>query len=201
MLGRPIYAYRRGTLNPRRRILVVGNIHGDEPAGDRVVAGLLRQLGMLHVEVWLLPSINPDGTAAGRHGNAHGVDLNRNFPFRWQAQHADSRHDGGPYAASEPETRAYMAFVQAYRFQTVVIFHQPLGCVDYSNSLPQLTQRMAAVLGEATCTLGSHSGSNAGWTQAVVPGSVVLTVELPARAGDRLVGRAVTGVRQVASLR
>ncbi len=201
VLGRPIYAYRRGTLNARRRILVVGNIHGDEPAGDRVVAALLRQLGMLHVEVWLLPSINPDGTAAGRHGNAHGVDLNRNFPSRWQPQHADARHDSGPYAASEPETRAYMAFVRTYRFQTVVIFHQPFGCVDYSNSLRQLSDRMAAVLGEPTCTLGSQSGSNAGWTQAVIPGSVALTVEFPATAGTALITRAVIGVRQVASLR
>src|SRR5207344_1538040 len=31
-------------------------------------------------EIWILPSMNPDGTALNRRYNANNVDLNRDFP-------------------------------------------------------------------------------------------------------------------------
>jgi predicted deacylase len=64
------------------RVLVVGAIHGDEPAGIAVVRALERTHP--RAELWLVPVLNPDGLAAGTRGNAHGVDLNRNFPSLWQ---------------------------------------------------------------------------------------------------------------------
>ena len=58
--------------------------------------------------LWLIEDANPDGTAAAnQHWNAHGVDLNRNFPYRWQPQ--DGVYESGPGPASEPETQAIAA--------------------------------------------------------------------------------------------
>ncbi|MFZ0323119.1 MAG: hypothetical protein WAN48_03185, partial [Actinomycetes bacterium] len=37
VLGRPIYAYRLGHANATSRYLVLGCMHGDEPAGNAVV--------------------------------------------------------------------------------------------------------------------------------------------------------------------
>ncbi len=73
-----------------RRVLVVGCIHGDECAGTAVVRRL-EQLPPPDFDLWVVPTLNPDGRAAGTRENARGVDLNRNF--------------AGPRRLSEPESR------------------------------------------------------------------------------------------------
>jgi murein peptide amidase A len=60
------------------RVLVVGCVHGDECAGLAVVAALRR--AHPREDLWLVPTLNPDGLARRTRGNAHGVDLNRSFP-------------------------------------------------------------------------------------------------------------------------
>src|SRR5712672_3325200 len=67
---------------PGPRILVVGCIHGNEPAGIAIVRALERTHPK--ADLWLVPDLNPDGVAAGTRQNARGVDLNRNFPSLWQ---------------------------------------------------------------------------------------------------------------------
>ena len=58
-------------------------------------------------DLWLVPSLNPDGVARGTRQNAHGVDLNRNFAAMWQPTgRPGSTYYAGPRAFSEPETRA-----------------------------------------------------------------------------------------------
>ena len=42
--------------------------------------------------------------------NAHGVDLNRNYPYHWAD--LDGNYESGPAPASEPETKAMMRFLR-----------------------------------------------------------------------------------------
>src|SRR5262249_34986081 len=82
--GRPITAVESGDFDSPARGLVVGGIPGNEPAGIAVAAQLMAAPPVPELDLWIVPDLNPDGVAAGTRGNAHGVDLNRNFPWRWR---------------------------------------------------------------------------------------------------------------------
>ena len=61
-------------LCPRRRV-----------GGDQSGAAINRRAATRRdAALWIVPSLNPDGVASDTRGNAHGVDLNRNFPFGWR---------------------------------------------------------------------------------------------------------------------
>src|SRR6478736_2645502 len=89
--GLPIQATRVGAPTAKRVVLVVGEIHGTEPAGIAVVRRLRTMRPPRGVALVLVDSANPDGGRSGTRWNAHGVDLNRNFPFGW-------RPNGVPFA-------------------------------------------------------------------------------------------------------
>jgi murein peptide amidase A len=126
--GRKIKAYYRGHEGARRILLVLGQMHGDEKAG-RTTAWWIRD----HIRsrpgtgIWVIPSINPDGNARHTRRNARGVDLNRNWPTSgWRRTDRGSRTYGGPRPASEPETRALMAFLRDVKPDFIASIHQPL---------------------------------------------------------------------------
>ena len=102
--GRPIEAIEVGqpTGTP---VLVVGVIHGNETAGI-AIAHALERLSPRGLDLWIVPDLNPDGVAAGTRQNAHGVDLNRNFPWRWRPM--GGVYESGPHPLSEVamQTRA-----------------------------------------------------------------------------------------------
>jgi protein MpaA len=109
--------------SPDDGILVIGGIHGNEPASPPTVRAFVEATFGDGVAVWLVPELNPDGVAAGTRWNANGVDLNRNFSWDWRAV------DGGPGPLSEPEAVAITDLIGATRPALVVWVHQPYGYV------------------------------------------------------------------------
>lgn len=127
--GRPIVAYRLG--DPRAKITAVllGQMHGDEHAGVRVARSIVH--GTVSVEglnLWVVPTMNPDGNARNTRQNAHHVDLNRNWPDYWAP--LTGMYYAGPKPLSEPETRAMRSFLLDVRPRYIVSLHQPLHGVD-----------------------------------------------------------------------
>jgi len=99
--------------------------------------------------VWCVPVVNPDGVWAslngfprtgrknGRDNNGNGkpdrgdgVDLNRNYPFRWgfladkgSSPLPENAYFRGPGPGSEPETRALMQLAEAEHFVASLSYH------------------------------------------------------------------------------
>ena len=96
------------------------------------------------IDLWVVPVYNPDGLAAGTRKNAHGVDLNRNYPYHWVD--LDGNYESGPDAASERETRAMMRFLKTVKPRWLLSFHQPLRGVDTDTKRPKFARRVARTL-------------------------------------------------------
>ncbi|KAH9691907.1 Carboxypeptidase SOL1 [Citrus sinensis] len=81
-----------GVEEPEPAFKFIGNVHGDEPVGrellillanwicDNHVKDSLARLIVENMHLHILPSMNPDGYALKRRGNANNIDLNRDFP-------------------------------------------------------------------------------------------------------------------------
>lgn len=204
VLGRPIVAVHRWRPGATRTLLVIGNVHGDEQAGLRVVDRLLTHSLPSAVDLWMIRSANPDGTAADRRTNAHGVDLNRNFPRRWVRAGEGTSNWSGPRTASEPETQALLRFVARIQPHTTIVFHQPLGGVDsYCAKSMTLVRRLARESGlpvkSFDCRGGCH-GTFTDWLNTRTPGRAV-TVEFGVSASGAQVARLKRAVLTVAQPR
>jgi penicillin-insensitive murein endopeptidase/zinc carboxypeptidase len=158
--GRPIRAYRLG--NPAaRRILVVGTLHGDEPAGLAVTRRLLRVTPPLHTELWVVPDLNPDGRAAGTRTNAAGADLNRDF---------------GSF--SERETRIARALIRRVRPSLSVWYHQPQGLVRAYGPSVRVARAYARLARARYRTIAWPPGTASRWQNTRL-GQRSFVVELP----------------------
>jgi protein MpaA len=131
------------------------------------------------VQLWLVAAMNPDGTAAGTRQNAHGVDLNRNFPYRWERV-TDPTYYSGPRPASEPETRAAMALIRHIRPAVTIWYHQHMDLVDMAGGDRGVARRYAQVSGLPATCLGFIPGTAPSWSNHLLPGTTAFVVELPA---------------------
>jgi protein MpaA len=178
LTGRPIVALELGDPRAPRKVLVVGCVHGNEPAGIAVTSRLLRLAVPRGVDLWVVPSFNPDGQHAGTRGNARGVDLNRNFPFRW-TQLAGVYYSGR-HALSEPESRSAYALIRRLRPAISIWFHQHMDVVDVSGGNSALETRYARLVGLRTASLVRPPGSIVTWENNAFPNGSAFVVELPA---------------------
>jgi protein MpaA len=160
--GRAIVAYERGAPSAPAT-LVVGVIHGNEPAGLAVIRRLR------HVPL-------PAGVQ-----NARGVDLNRNWPTAWV--HKGRPWDGyysGPRPLSEPENRAMRAFILRVRPALTIWYHQPLDVVYGSDPHVAVLRRYARLTGLPYRRLVAPRGAATRWELARFPRGAHFVVEFPA---------------------
>jgi murein peptide amidase A len=178
--GRPIRATEVGDPRSPRRMLVVGCIHGDERAGIAIARTLDHALPR-GVDVWVVDNLNPDGAARRTRQNARGVDLNRNFPWRWRVHGSPGdRQYPGRAPLSEPESRIATLLVRKLRPAIGVWFHQALGVVDESGGDVAIERRFARLVHLPLRRLTRYPGSALGWENHVVPRGTAFVVELPA---------------------
>jgi len=96
--GRELLGVKFRSAPRRKKIKLVGNMHGDELVGRELLVRLIEYLAVNYghdqaitqlidsCEIHILPSMNPDGFHGRQRTNAHGYDLNRNFPDRFYGQ-------------------------------------------------------------------------------------------------------------------
>jgi hypothetical protein len=137
-------------------------------------------------DTWLVPVVNPDGVwtamfidhrhdgQGGRKNGRYfltpcgevfhprrGVDLNRNYPFRWGTDGASADQIAwnyhGPAPGSEPETRAMMRLAAEQRFVAAITFHtwgsvvlSPYTIDDVDNPEPDVAWGVAHELASAS---------------------------------------------------
>lgn len=200
--GRPLVAIHRWATGATKRVLVIGNMHGDEKAGIRVIDRLKTRTVPANVDLWLIPSINPDGTRISTRTNAHKVDLNRNFPSYWVYSGRGTSKYSGPSSASEPETRALIAFVKKYQPRTTIVFHQPLFGVDsYQAKSMTLVRALSSETGlpikSFSCS-GTCHGTFTSWHNRYSSGRAV-TVEFGSTASTARLDRVTRAVLRVGS--
>jgi protein MpaA len=177
--GRPIVAWAYGPSTAPRKVLLIGVIHGNEQAGLAITSAERQRRVPSGVQLWIIPELNPDGVAADTRQNAHGVDLNRNFPYRWQYS-SDPTFYSGPRPASEPETRALMRFVKRIHPAVTITYHQHMNLVDEAGGDRGVARRYAQLAGMRATCLTFLPGEETEWSNHTFPGTTSFVVELPA---------------------
>ena len=169
-------------------------------------------------DIWIVPIVNPDGLEysiyvyrywrKNRRDNrdgTYGVDLNRNYDFKWGFDNQGSSPDSisqvfrGQSPFSEPETQAIRELVAEHDFKAIVSYHnfsqvilypwgykaEPSQIDDLLNTLSQaMSERIQAVhgriydYGRAGSTLYLTNGDTTDWALGVyaIPS---FTIELP----------------------
>jgi murein peptide amidase A len=198
--GRAIRPVVLGDPAAAHRVLVVGCIHGNEPAGMAITRRLIAAGAPAGTEIVVVPSVNPDGCARGTRGNAHGVDLNRNFPSNWAAiGHPGSFQYSGPHALSEPESRYSVALIERLQPQITIWFHQPQGIVRAWGQSVATARRFASLARYPYRSIRWPYGTAANWQNHRFPGTASFVAELPSGAVPAArIGVWVRAIRELA---
>merc|ERR1712223_292307 len=133
---------------------MVANMHGNEPVGRELIIHLAKYMVLANqqqkndlnddlmaraakllttTDLWILPTLNPDGFAISKEGECHGrgrqnsnaIDLDRNFP-RWN-HISQSAHSTG----FEKETQLLMNWTHTYPLVLSANMHDGAVLVNY----------------------------------------------------------------------
>jgi protein MpaA len=198
--GRAITPVVLGTPGAAHRVLVVGCIHGNEPAGIAIVKRLIQAGAPAGTEIVAVTSVNPDGCSRGTRQNAHGVDLNRNFPSNWaRIGRKGSFQWSGPRPLSEPESRYSVKLIEQLQPQITIWFHQHQGFIRAWGQSVATARRFARLAAYPYQSIRWPFGTAANWQNHRFPGTASFVVELPAGAVPAArIGVWVRAIRELA---
>jgi hypothetical protein len=106
----------------------ISSMHGDEITGRELTTLFIEEIAhkygrdteltelVNNTEIYIMPSMNPDGSAARRRANARGIDLNRNFPDI-------TRDRDSTISGRQIENQAVMKFQAGRKFALSANFH------------------------------------------------------------------------------
>ena len=124
-------------ISQRPEFKYIANMHGDEIVGREMMIKLIEDLASNYgkdpritrlldgVQIYILPSMNPDGAAHKTRYNAKGTDLNRSFPDFTTSDNQNTAQ------GRDPEIQAIMAFQAAHHFKLSANFHGGSQVVNY----------------------------------------------------------------------
>ncbi len=173
-------------------ILVIGGIHGSEAGGFYVAERLVEQLRATPIPagrtVAVIPRANPDGCARHVRANAHGVDINRNFPAANWAKSRRGSYYGGLAALSEPETVALTQAIEQTNPELIISLHS-IEAGRHCNNFDGPAADVAAELAArnhypVTRTMGYATPGSLGSYAGVDRHIATITLELPRTLPD-----------------
>ena len=136
VLGKELYGLRLtrspslGEDSSLPAVRLAGNMHGDETVGREFLLGFAKYLCtnygtdvhvtwlVDHTQIYLIPSLNPDGFAATTRENANGIDLNRDYPSRFSSKEQAVDTEG-----RQAETIAMMDWSAGRTFALAANYH------------------------------------------------------------------------------
>jgi hypothetical protein len=111
-------------------------MHGDEITGRELTVKLIEEIAQSYgsnqeitelvdnTEIYIMPSMNPDGSERKQRANANGYDLNRNFPDI-------SNRNGNTVDGRQIENQHVMKFQASRQFSLSANFHGGTIVVNY----------------------------------------------------------------------
>lgn len=126
-----------GVNDDRPEFKYIANMHGDEIVGRELMVRLVKDLLLNYgkdpvitnlldrAQIYIMPSMNPDGAAASTRGNAKYVDLNRDFPDFSTSDNKDT------VEGRAPETQAVMNWQKTRKFVLSANFHGGAEVANY----------------------------------------------------------------------
>lgn len=201
--GTPITAAIYGT--GKKRVIVFGGIHGNEPDSSVVakalMGSLMQEAGPEELTIIIVPDANPDGLFANTRVNARGVDINRNFPSTsWSRDYWDENQFPGTEPASEPETRAVMNLLETSPPDFIITLHAALGCVNWDGTGEPLARVIANVNGYPLCPyLGYETPGSLGTFMGTDKKLPFVTIELRNSRASDLVQENLPALRAILS--
>ena len=141
--GEEIKAYRSSTKSENYIYLIAGT-HGDEVEGVYVLQQLfdwLKNTDELEFALIVVPILNVDGYRSGTRVNAHGVDLNRNYPdSSWSPEFKEDKYNPGPKALSEPENKFLDKLFEKFPPRIVLSFHSWKPIINYNGPCKKIAE-------------------------------------------------------------